>query len=119
MLAEARDAYPHECCGLLLGLEDIITAAQPARNLHPASLTHFELDPQTLIDAHRAARSGGPQVIGHYHSHPNGLDRPSTTDEAMRTGREMIWAIIANRTVTFWRESVGGFTALPYRVVPR
>ena len=119
LLTEAADAHPRECCGLLVGDSSRITAIQRAFNVHPTPQTHFEIDPQALVDAHRAARHGGPQVLGYYHSHPNGLARPSITDEAMATGQGLVWAIIAAGRVTFWREGDAGFAALPYDVTPR
>ncbi len=119
MLAEAARAHPSECCGILLGEGDTITAIVPAANVHASPESHFEIDPQALVDAHRDARSGGPQVLGYYHSHPNGLARPSATDEAMATGQRLIWAIIAAGRVTFWREGDARFAALPYEACPR
>ena len=119
LLAAAEQAHPRECCGILLGEGDAITAILPAANIHPAPEAHFEIDPQALINAHREAREGGPQVLGYYHSHPNGLARPSATDEAMSTGQSLVWAIIAADRVTFWREGDGGFTALPYEAGTR
>ncbi|MCA0978191.1 M67 family metallopeptidase [Qipengyuania flava] len=119
LLAEAARAHPRECCGILLGEGVAIAAIVPAANVHAAPLTHFEIDPQALVDAHREARSGGPQVLGYYHSHPNGLARPSATDEAMATGQGLIWAIIAAGRVTFWREGDARFAALPYEACPR
>ncbi|MCH2486578.1 MAG: M67 family metallopeptidase, partial [Erythrobacter sp.] len=79
MLAEAERAHPHEACGLLLGQGERITAIRPAANVHPEPARFFEIDPQALIDAHRAARDGDLQVLGYYHSHPNGLAEPSAT----------------------------------------
>ena len=76
----ARAAEPEECCGLLLGREGRIEAARPAANVARERRTRFEIDPQALIDAHRAARAGGREVIGYYHSHPAGAARPSATD---------------------------------------
>ena len=119
LLAAAADAHPCECCGILLGEGGAITSATPADNVHARPETHFEIDPQALVEAHRTARSGGPQVLGYYHSHPNGLTRPSATDEAMATGQGLVWAIIAAGRVTFWREGDAGFTPLPYEVSPR
>ena len=119
MLAEADRAHPCECCGILLGEGAAITAIVPAANVHASPESHFEIDPQALVDAHRNARSGGPQVLGYYHSHPNGLARPSATDEAMATGQRLIWAIIAAGRVTFWREGDARFAALPYEACPR
>lgn len=80
---------------------------------------HFEIDPQALVDAHRDARCGGPQVLGYYHSHPNGLTRPSIIDEAMASGEPAIWAIIASGRVTFWQAGDAGFAALPYEAYAR
>lgn len=119
LLAEAAAAHPAECCGILLGEGDGITAILPARNVHPHPMRHFEIDPQALIDAHRTARSGGPRVLGYYHSHPNGVARPSATDRAMAAADGAIWAIIAAGRITLWRSGDAGFEALPYVVAPR
>ena len=119
MLAEAQRAHPLECCGVLLGSADGVTGSLPARNVHPDPARHFEIDPQVLIDAHRAARSGGPRVIGYYHSHPTGLARPSATDSALAANDGAIWAIIAVGRITLWRSGDAGFEALPYEVTPR
>ena len=94
-------------------------SAMPAANVHPSPEMQFEIDPQTLIDAHRAARGGGPQVVGYYHSHPNGLARPSATDAQRAADDGAVWAIIAAGRVTFWRAGAGAFSALPYEVAPR
>ena len=117
--SEAAEADPLECCGILLGKGEAIRAIRPAANIHPTPETHFEIASQALVIAHREAREGGLQVIGYYHSHPNGLARPSATDEAMATGQGLVWAIIAADRVTFWREGDAGFTALPYDTSPR
>lgn len=112
MRAHAAAAHPHEACGILLGEGERITAALPAANVHPSPATHFEIDPQTLIDAHRAARAGGPEVVGYYHSHPTGPAAPSATDRASAAGDGRIWAILGEGDVTFWRDGEQGFTAL-------
>lgn len=121
LLAEAAAAHPRECCGLLFGSAEHggIDALVPAVNVHPQPETHFEIDPQALIDAHRAARSGGPELLGYYHSHPFGEARPSATDKAMAARDGMVWAIIGGGTVAFWRAGASGFSALPYRRVSR
>ena len=115
--AEAQSAHPIECCGLLLGTSSQITAIQPAKNVHPAPQTHFEIDPQILIDAHRHARSGGPQILGYYHSHPNGRAEPSSKDREQAPCDNRIWAIVANGHITFWRDENSGFTPLPYSAI--
>ena len=116
LLQEAARAGPHECCGLLLGRGGAVLTAQPAANVHPHPADQFEIDPAALIAAHRAARAGGPEVLGYYHSHPNGRAEPSATDRAQASGDGRIWAIIAGGAVTWWRDTPGGFEALPTRV---
>ena len=114
---EATKAHPRECCGLLLGQGARIERVVPAANVHPEPERHFEIDPAALIAAHRAARSGGAQVLGYYHSHPNGRAEPSAADIAMAEQAGRIWAIIASGNVLLWRDRADGFTALSSRVV--
>lgn len=121
MRAHAAAAHPREACGILLGEGTRITEARAARNVHPSPHTHFEIDPQALIDAHRAARTGGPQVIGYYHSHPHGPAEPSVTDRASASGDGKVWAILAANDpgvdVRFWRDGEQGFTALSFTMI--
>ena len=116
ILAEARTGFPAEACGLLLGRGDRIEQALPTRNVHSTPQTHFEIDPQALIDAHRAARRSGSEVVGYYHSHPAGPATPSATDQAMASGDGRVWAIVAGGDVTFWRDDEDGFAKLSYIV---
>jgi len=110
---------PHECCGLLLGAGNTIEQAVPTANVSPTPRTHFEIDPQALVDAHRAARAGGPQVLGYYHSHPAGPSAPSATDQAQAGGDGRVWAIAGGDGITFWRDDECGFTSLSYIVTER
>lgn len=116
ILHAAEQAHPSEACGLLFGTDTRIEAARPASNVHPEPARHFEIDPAALIAAHKAARAGGPELIGYFHSHPNGLARPSATDAAMASGDGRIWAIAAGGDVSLWRDAPSGFEALSYRI---
>jgi proteasome lid subunit RPN8/RPN11 len=113
ILAAAKAAHPHEACGLLLGRGTHIAEARRTANVAANPAEHFEIDPSALIAAHRTARAGGPKVLGYFHSHPNGLARPSTTDAASAARDGRIWAIVAGQDVTFWRDSLSGFEPLP------
>ena len=116
LLAEATRAAPREACGLLLGRSEIAVAA-PCANVHAEPLRHFEIDPAALIAAHRAARAGGAEVLGYYHSHPNGVGGPSDQDRSFASGDGRVWAIIARDAVTWWRDGEGGFERLSLRLV--
>ncbi|WP_395331580.1 M67 family metallopeptidase [Novosphingobium sp. BL-8H] len=112
LLDEASRIFPEECCGLLLGREGRIESAVPAANVAPERTRHFEIDPAALLAAHRAARAGGPQILGYYHSHPGGQPIPSAVDREHSTGDLRIWAIIGDGRVAFWRDSGNGFSPI-------
>jgi proteasome lid subunit RPN8/RPN11 len=124
LVEEARRAAERECCGLLLGpiaetagAGARITQALPAANVHAQPERHFEIDPAALIGAHRAARAGGPALLGFYHSHPNHHPRPSASDCEHAGGDGRIWAIIAAGEVHLWRDTARGFVALAFQIV--
>lgn len=118
MRAAAAAAHPREACGLLLGTSARITHVLEVANVHPSPETHFEIDPQALIDAHRAARhAGAPQVIGYFHSHPKGPPKPSATDRACGAGDGKVWAIVASDDIRFWRDGEQGFAALSFTMI--
>lgn len=117
LLTRAANAAPAECCGLLLGQGTRIDSAVAAANIAADPLRHFEIDPAALIAAHRAARAGGPELIGYYHSHPQGHPLPSATDCAHASGDGRAWAIVAGDEVGLWRDGKTGFEPLFYRVV--
>lgn len=116
LLAEAAIAGARECCGLLLGQGERIEQAVPAANVAADPERRFEIDPAALLAAHKAARAGGPEIVGYYHSHPDGHPLPSATDCEHASGDRRIWAIIAGGEVAFWRDGQGGFEALAVQV---
>jgi len=116
VIAAAQRAHPHEACGLLLGHDGTICDAQPCANIAAQPERQFEIDPAALIAAHRAARAGGAQVLGYFHSHPTGIAAPSATDAAMAARDGRIWAIVGDATVTLWRDGPSGFEPLSYVV---
>lgn len=113
----ARSAAPHEACGILVGQDARITGFIEARNVHPSPESRFEIDPQSLIDAHRAARSGGPQVLGYFHSHPRGGAEPSSTDLELAAADGKVWAIHGRGDLRFFLSGKAGFEALSLRPV--
>ena len=116
LLAETAATHPREACGLLFGEGGKITAAKACANVHPTPETRFEIEARALVEAHRAARTGGPKVLGYWHSHPHGPPQPSAADRANATGDGMVWAIVGERRVGWWRDDADGFEALSYRV---
>lgn len=85
MVAHARQTYPNECCGAMLGSTGddakIVRAAMPLENAFAgAQATRYALRPEDLLAADRAARQRSLELIGIYHSHPDCDAYFSTTD---------------------------------------
>ena len=101
VLAHAGGSPDREVCGLLWGDAGRITDARPTRNVAADPAATFEVDPQALIAALKAERRGGPRLIGHYHSHPNGDPSPSPRDlAAAEPGR--LWLIVGGGEARLW-----------------
>ena len=97
-------ARPEEACGLLVGAGDRIARAEPAENVAEDRLRRFEVDPRLLLRLHRELRGGPEQVLGVYHSHPQGQPEPSATDLARALDRELVWLIVgADGAARAWR----------------
>lgn len=101
MLAEARRAVPEEACGLLLGRRGpggvAVTRSVPCPNDAPReSRAHrFEIDPRRVIEWERAVRGSSEEVVGFYHSHPEGDPIPSKVDLTyMALWPDAVWVIV-------------------------
>ena len=106
----ARRDHPREACGLLIGSPGKVVRAEPTANFALDPERGFEIDPAALLHWHRAARGEGLAVVGHYHSHPNGLARPSTTDAARAVQDGQLWVIVADDALSGWLRNTTGFT---------
>lgn len=105
IVAHAKRDAPDECCGFLLGVEDAVDEASPARNL-TRSPTRFLVDPEDHFAAIHRARATGRAVRAVYHSHPSGPPHPSPTDAAEISDPALIYVIVSlapEVTVTAWR----------------
>ena len=76
MVAHARQTYPNECCGAMLGSIDdagkTVRVALPLENAFDGvQAARYELRPQDLLAADRAARERQMELVGIYHSHPD------------------------------------------------
>ena len=117
LLSDAKNSPDAEVCGLLFGAGGLIEATESCANVAPEPARAFEIDPAALFAAHRRARAGGPQVIGHYHSHPSGETVPSARDAAQAMGDGALWLILTAREARLWRTSrMGAFEAVALRV---
>ena len=108
ILAQAAATPDVEVCGLLFGTPGAITEVQPCTNAAADPSRWFEIDPATLLAAHRAARAVRARIVGHYHSHPSGVTIPSPHDAAAAVPDGALWLIAAGDELAGWRAVEGG-----------
>jgi len=115
--SHGAQTYPHECCGALLGRDTEVADRRVYREIHAlhplvnrrddSPNNRFSVTSQDVLDAEKAARQQGLEVVGWYHSHPDHPARPSQYD------RDHAWpwysyiiVSVANRIpeeMTSWR----------------
>jgi desampylase len=100
--AHAAETPDAEVCGLLFGTVEAVETVQRCANVADTPATRFEIDPAALIAAHKVERAGGARVIGHYHSHPNGVCAPSEADRAEALDAGQYWLIVAGTQTGLW-----------------
>jgi len=93
--AHGAETYPHECCGALLGREELVDGRKIVREilaLYPlvnrrddSPRNRFSVTSEDVRAAEKAAGGKELEVVGWYHSHPDHPARPSEYD------REHAW----------------------------
>jgi proteasome lid subunit RPN8/RPN11 len=84
----AEAAYPHECCGLLVGrIEEggrtrVVVETYPVENTFDEGERHhrMSIEPLEYARAERLYAKRGLGVVGNYHSHPDHPAVPSQFD---------------------------------------
>ncbi len=85
IVLHAERTYPNECCGAMLGHQQgqkkMVTEAVPLENSFVGKQgSRYALRPEDLLAADKAARERGLDLIGIFHSHPDGDAYFSETD---------------------------------------
>jgi proteasome lid subunit RPN8/RPN11 len=77
----ARDTYPNECCGALIGSGRHVTSIVALPNTtEEGPRRRFLVRPLEYQEAEASAARAGGQLLGFYHSHPDAPARPSEYD---------------------------------------
>lgn len=113
---EARARAPREACGLLVGRRhnDVVEVLEvhPAQNIALAP-ERYEVDPADNLETQRLARARDLEVVGVWHSHPEGPATPSESDrrEALPG---WVYVIVDARSgeCRAWLAGEGGFVEL-------
>jgi proteasome lid subunit RPN8/RPN11 len=92
MRSQVAAHAPEEACGLLAGLEKSVLALIPITNeLH--SPVRYVMEPHEQLKAFQHMEAQAWELLGIYHSHPMGPDRPSPTDIAEAYYPEAVYLI--------------------------
>jgi proteasome lid subunit RPN8/RPN11 len=76
-----QEAYPHECCGALVGGPGRVSEAVALPNTtEEGPRRRFLVRPSDYRLAERRARELGAELLGFYHSHPDHPAQPSQFD---------------------------------------
>lgn len=79
--AHGREAFPHECCGALVGRDGRVDATFALPNTtDEGPRRRFLVRPADYQGAERGATACGLDLVGFYHSHPDHPARPSEYD---------------------------------------
>jgi proteasome lid subunit RPN8/RPN11 len=98
MVAHAREGSPAEVCGVLGGESGERSRAdrsQRVENVATTPRTRYELDPAAQLAAMQTIEADGREVVGFYHSHPEGPAGPSETDAAQATWPGYSYVIVS------------------------
>ncbi len=93
----ARETYPYECCGFLLGSFEeagMVFAVRPATNQNVKRTDRFIISAEEFAAVQFAADDEGLEIIGIYHSHPDWPPIPSQTD--MENAWEEVYYLIVS-----------------------
>ena len=114
----AQDAIPNESCAILLGkikenstiISDIYLTENVAK-----SPSRFSISNEQLIRAYEMAKDG-KDVVGIFHSHPDSVAYPSSTDVKFMQINPVAWVIYSVRDSQFRAFTAdGGIKEIPIK----
>jgi proteasome lid subunit RPN8/RPN11 len=106
--AHGRKAFPHECCGAMLGRDGVISEAFALPNTtEEGPRRRFLVRPTDYRAAEQRGRETGLELLGFYHSHPDHPAQPSQydLDHAWPSFSYVIVSVMAgeDKLLTSWR----------------
>jgi proteasome lid subunit RPN8/RPN11 len=79
IVRQAKEEAPRECCGLLMGEDEIVTHHRPMKNVLESNV-RYAMEAQALFQFFKDLRAANQKHLGIYHSHPASEAYPSETD---------------------------------------
>ena len=98
IVAQSRDEYPNECCGVILGP----AGSGKAERLKPMfnsamSPTFYEFDSKDLLALYREVDDNDEEIVVIYHSHTETEAYPSRTDIAIAGEPGAHYVLVSSR----------------------
>jgi proteasome lid subunit RPN8/RPN11 len=97
IIAHARESAPQECCGLLLGEDEVAKRVMRCGNVHPTPETRYLIDRAQVFEAFRASTDFDRELVAIYHSHPRSPAYPSPTDRAEAQWPDAAYVLVSLR----------------------
>lgn len=125
--AHAKETYPYECCGFLVGSFEnggLVRQVRRAANQNTDRTDRFIISGEEFAQTQLAADEAGLDIIGIYHSHPDWPPIPSQTD--MDSAWEEVFYLIVSvhegmpLNTNIWRLARNGlrrFEGAPLEIV--
>ncbi|MCE7873688.1 M67 family peptidase [bacterium CPR1] len=82
----AQAAAPREICGFMLGRAGRVEQLFPVRNAHRDPIRGYLIPPEESLSVLRRARNLALEILGVYHSHPEGPANLSAVDRQQAHG---------------------------------
>lgn len=94
LIAHAHDDLPNECCGMLAGRGDDVTALHRAANTESSPFMYV-MSPQEQLRLMEEIDAAGLDLLAIYHSHTRSAAYPSRTDVELAFYPTLAYLIIS------------------------
>lgn len=100
----AENEKPNESCAILFGTvkdeKSIVKEVFITKNIEESQV-NFTISNDQLIEGYKQAEEKNLEVIGIFHSHPNSIAYPSTTDKEFMLTNPVVWIIYSGISSEF------------------
>lgn len=94
MVAHARAEMPHECCGILAGVEGKVLKLYRTTNAEHSPF-RYNIEPMELLAIYQEIEEMGWKLLGIYHSHTHTEAYPSPVDKKYAYMPESLYFIVS------------------------
>jgi proteasome lid subunit RPN8/RPN11 len=116
MITHAIQALPKEAVGFVAGRKSGADMLVPLRNI--AGHHAFLADPYSQFQAEREIKRSSREIVGIYHSHPDGCGCASPTDEFFGQAWDCVHLIVSLNSQETTIASISAYRFVDGHVVP-